>query len=165
MIILLLLIAIVAIVIFSKKEVKFERETSDTGNGVFITGILATGIIILICTILGLCSIQNIVESNYIPQEINMYQQENNKIESNINVVVSNYLQHENKVFDKSKVKESSVMLVQTYPELKSNTIVEEQIKVYYSNNNKIKKLKDEYIKSNVSRWFLYFNLWGKVNA
>ena len=52
---------------------------------------------------------------------------------------------------------DTAVTLVALYPELKSDTLVQSQIEVYTENNNMIKFLRDQQIKGNVSRWWLYF--------
>ena len=52
---------------------------------------------------------------------------------------------------------DTAVTLVALYPELKSDTLVQSQIEVYTENNNMIKFLRDQQIKCNVSRWWLYF--------
>ena len=52
---------------------------------------------------------------------------------------------------------DTAVTLVALYPELKSDTLVQSQIEVYTENNKMIKSLRDQQIKGNVSRWWLYF--------
>lgn len=100
--------------------------------------------------------------SKYLPQreiisqQIVMYEEENSKIEKSIEAAVTAYQQHEKDVF--TEVKPNSYMqLVSIYPELKSDTLVKEQIKTYQSNNKKIKELKVTAINGNVKRWWLYF--------
>lgn len=91
-----------------------------------------------------------------IDQKIAMYEHENAKIEQQIETAVTAYQQHEKDVF--TEVKPNSYMqLVSIYPELKSDTLVKEQIKTYQSNNKKIKELKVTAINGNVKRWWLYF--------
>jgi hypothetical protein len=45
------------------------------------------------------------------------------------------------------------------YPELKSDTLVQNQMNIYVANNQKIKDLKEQQINYEVSKWWLYFNL------
>ena len=52
---------------------------------------------------------------------------------------------------------ESAVTMVSLYPELKSDSLVQAQIEVYAENNKIIKDLRDQQIKGNVYRWWLYF--------
>ena len=115
------------------------------------------GLIFLVISLIALpFLIGNIIGSSAIEDKIAMYQQENNKIESQIDELVTNYMKYENETFDKFKA-ESSMTVVSLYPELKSDTLVQSQIETYAKNNNKIKRLKEDKIMRSVSRWWLYF--------
>lgn len=109
--------------------------------------------ITLVATILLLVSVANL---NVIDQKIEMYEQENIKIERQVETAVKAYQEHEKDVFTSVKT-DSYMQLVTLYPELKSDTLVKEQIKTYQSNNKKIKELKEKAIDGNVKRWWLYF--------
>lgn len=89
-------------------------------------------------------------------EKITMYQEENNKIEKQLDTLVSNYMNYESNTYEKFK-SESSVTLVSMYPELKSDKLVEEQISVYEENNKKIRELKEDKINLKVKKWWLYF--------
>lgn len=91
-----------------------------------------------------------------INEKIAMYEQENAKIEQQIETAITAYQQHEKDVFTEVKP-DSYIQLVSIYPELKSDALVKEQIKTYQSNNKKIKELKVTAINGNVKRWWLYF--------
>lgn len=91
-----------------------------------------------------------------IDEKIVMYQEENNKIEKQIDTLVSNYMNYESDTYEKIK-SESSITLVSMYPELKSDKLVEEQISVYEENNKKIRELKEDKINLKVKKWWLYF--------
>lgn len=93
---------------------------------------------------------------NTVDPKIEMYEQENTKIEQQIETAVTAYQQHEKDVFTSVKPN-SYIQLVSLYPELKSDTLVKTQIKTYKNNNNKIKELKEQAINGNVKRWWLYF--------
>jgi hypothetical protein len=85
-------------------------------------------------------------------EKITMYQEENNKIEKQLDTLVSNYMNYESNTYEKFK-SESSVTLVSMYPELKSDKLVEEQISVYEENNKKIRELKEDKINLKVKKW------------
>ena len=109
-----------------------------------------------ICTIVAISLAVQVSNLSVIDQKIEMYEQENTKIEQQIETAVTAYQQHEKDVF--TTVKPNSYMqLVSLYPELKSDTLVKAQIKTYQSNNKKIKELKEQEINGNVKRWWLYF--------
>lgn len=91
-----------------------------------------------------------------IDEKIAMYQEENTKIEKQIDILVSNYMDYESDTYGKFK-SESSITLVSIYPELKSDKLVEEQISVYEGNNKKIRELKEDKINLKVKKWWLYF--------
>lgn len=89
-------------------------------------------------------------------EKIAMYQEENTKIEKQIDTLVSNYMNYESDTYEKFK-SESSITLVSMYPELKSDKLVEEQISVYEENNKKIREFKEDKIDLKVKKWWLYF--------
>lgn len=91
-----------------------------------------------------------------IDEKISMYQEENTKIEKQIDTLVSNYMNYESDTYEKFK-SESSITLVSMYPELKSDKLVEKQISVYEENNKKIRELKEDKINLKVKKWWLYF--------
>lgn len=91
-----------------------------------------------------------------IDEKIAMYQEENTKIEKQIDTLVSNYMDYESDTYEKFK-SESSITLVSMYPELKSDKLVEEQISVYEGNNKKIREFKEDKINLKVKKWWLYF--------
>ena len=88
--------------------------------------------------------------------KIKMYEEENKKIEEKINILVLNYMEYEGKTLKEFK-SSNSMLLVNLYPELKSDKLVEEQIKIYNENNKKIKELKEEEIDIRIGKWLLYF--------
>lgn len=118
---------------------------------------ISLGIIPLVIGVIVAISLAvQISNLSVIDQKIAMYEQENTKIEQQIETAVTAYQQHEKDVFTEVKP-DSYIQLVSIYPELKSDTLVKEQIKTYQSNNKKIKELKVTAINGNVKRWWLYF--------
>lgn len=117
-----------------------------------------------ICGIIGgivsfIAMIVLLVESSYlitIDKRIEMYQEENTRIESQIAECVKQYQQYESEIFVETS-SESAITLVSLYPELKADTLVAKQIEVYLENNNKIKELKEQSINGDVTRWWAYF--------
>lgn len=105
--------------------------------------------------------INDVKQLDIVDKKIQMYQEENNKIESDIDILVKQYIEYEQDTFKNAK-QESSMVLVNLYPELKSNELVQEQIKVYTNNNYQIKKLKEQKLDYELAKWWLYF---GKVKC
>lgn len=102
----------------------------------WIGGIL---FIIAACVICGL--LFDMSFSLKAKEKIQMYQEENENIESQAGQLVANYMEYESDTYEKFK-SEDSITLVSMYPELKSDTLVNTQIEIYNDNNKKIKKLK-----------------------
>lgn len=119
-------------------------------------GIFVGSMPLAVCTVVAISLVVQVSNLSVIDQKIAMYEQENTKIEQQIETAVTSYQQHEKDVFTEVKPN-SYIQLVSIYPELKSDTLVKEQIKTYQSNNKKIKELKVTAINGNVKRWWLYF--------
>ena len=99
-----------------------------------------------------------VVSTYNVEEKIVMYEEENATIEQNISTVVQAYMNHESAIFDKiTQNNDNTMMLVSMYPELQSNTVVQEQIGIYVENNIRIKELKEEAISASIWRWFFYF--------
>lgn len=93
-----------------------------------------------------------------IDSRIEMYEEENARIEQQIADVVEEYQKYETDIFMEVSP-ESAVTMVSLYPELKSDSLVQAQIEVYVENNKTIKYLKDKQINGDVYRWWLYFGV------
>lgn len=98
----------------------------------------------------------NIVCEKTLESKIDMYTEENNNIEENMNILVEQYMNYESNTYGNLK-NESSIALVALYPELKADTLVEKQIEVYTENNKKIRELKEKMINIRNYKWLLYF--------
>lgn len=91
-----------------------------------------------------------------IDERIELYRQENANIESQMSVIVSEYMGFETETLEKFK-NENSTTLVSLYPELKSNTLVTKQLELYIQNNQVIKSLECERLKYRIYAWWLFF--------
>lgn len=99
----------------------------------------------------------DVATASTIDDKITMYQEENARIEQDIDRIVEEYMKHENDTFTDLKTEESSITLVALFPELKSNTLVQQQLEIYIANNEKIKILREEKIDIAKLKWLLYF--------
>lgn len=118
--------------------------------------ILMSSVPVLICLITAIVLTVSVVKLSVIDQKIEMYEQENIKIEQQVETAVKAYQEHEKDVLTSVKP-DSYMQLVTLYPELKSDMLVQTQIETYQENNKKIKELKEQAINGNVKRWWLYF--------
>ena len=146
MAILCFVLATICIVVYARLSKKYDVEWINAFTIIFIA------LAVLFCFL----GISGTIDSRYTDQKIQMYQEENEKIEEDVSVIITQYMEHENETFDMSKI-ESSTVLIQMYPELKSNELVSKQIDIYNENNKKIKKLKLEKIKNQKAKFYLYF--------
>lgn len=120
-------------------------------------------LLLAVCAFIVLCfgvwNINRLLEYQTADEMIAMYEEENTKIESQIDTAVRGYMEFENKTFAELAPGDT-VALVSLYPELKSDTLVSSQIATYQKNNQEIKELKGRKISAGKCRWWLYF---GKV--
>lgn len=154
MIILLFIISITMLIIsiiFNKKGNEARKDTAD-----WFTSLILFGFTTITCLFATLGFTASVVKSKYIVEKITMYEQQNKQIEEQIDTVVKQYQEYESDTYIKTS-SESSITLVSLYPDLKSDELVKEQIKVYQNNNKKITELKEGQISAKASKWWLYF--------
>ena len=116
-----------------------------------ISGIVSIAFLIWVFILIGT------VGTGYtIDEKIAMYEAENTSIEESIDATVKNYMNFEATTYAEFK-DEDAINLVSLFPELKSDTLVQQQIEVYVANNQKIKELKEEKIDLSKAKFKLYF--------
>lgn len=108
----------------------------------------------LIATMLFVAPVYS--ESIVIDDKIALYEEENVKIEQSVSLFVEDYKNYESSTFEDLKMDDLTVVF-SMYPELKSNELVVEQIKLHVSNNAKIKELKELKLDYRVYEWWLFF--------
>ena len=99
----------------------------------------------------------SLVDLTVIDEKIELYSNQNKDIENKVEVVVKQYMEHENKTFTELKTDESYITLVTLYPDLKSDKLIENEIKLYEENNKKITELKEQKINGKIYKWWIYF--------
>ena len=95
-----------------------------------VSGIVMVALIIWLCV-----DITNIKTEHVIDRKIAMYKEENARIESQMDELVSSYKTYETETFGKFGMHEDAVTLVSFFPELKSDVLVQKQIDTYVENN------------------------------
>ena len=123
--------------------------------GSFLSFVFSVSLVI--CIIVGIFKMDDIAEGKIIDEKIAIYKQENEKIETALDVLVKEYMTQEEKIMIKTANKESIITLAQLYPDLKSNDLVKKQMDIYINNNKKIKKLKTKKLNISKAKWWLYF--------
>lgn len=104
-----------------------------------------------------LCNIHSLVEISTINEKVAMYEEQNAKIEAQIETAVKQYQEYESGIMTEIGDKSSYITLVSLYPELKADTLVSKQIEAYLNNNQMIASLKEQMLNERVYRWWLYF--------
>ncbi len=112
------------------------------------------GIITCLIFIFILCG--KIIVGRNLQAKIDMYTEENQKIEQDISVMVNQYMEFEGNVIDDVSG-ENAITLVNLYPDLKSSELVKQEISIHTENNAKIKELKEKQIDIRAYKWWLYF--------
>lgn len=148
LIVLIILIVLAIIVAFLVSDKYYDV--------MFVTACVGATVIGIGSVIMLMCIISYYIDGYTAKDKISMYQEENKKIEEDINILVNNYMDYENKTLKEFK-NENAITLVQLYPELKSDELVKQQIYIYTENNKKIKELKEKTIDLKVGKWLLYF--------
>lgn len=89
-------------------------------------------------------------------KKIEIYSEENTRLERSIDDIVKNYLLYETDVYEQFKNDDSTV-LIQLFPELKANELVMKQMEIIQANNDQIKELNSQIADLSTSKWWLYF--------
>ena len=94
-------------------------------------------------------------------QKIQMCEEENKKIELQVELVVNQYLEYEQGIVDKIDISEYSgdklLLISQLYPDLKANTLLQQQLELYVKNNDEIRQLKLDKLNNSKWKFWLYF--------
>lgn len=96
----------------------------------------------------------NYKNTETVDARIELYTTENEKIEITMATIASEYKEFEKETYE-SLLESPEIIL--TIPELKSDTIVQEQIKIYKENKAKIIALQEEKLNRDILRWWLFF--------
>ena len=149
MIILLTVLCVLAVTVASISNV-YEHEVI---NFLSLLGAVAIGVAEVIIIAVIIAFMANGITAS---EKIKMYQTENKKIENQIGELVKGYMDYESETY-KSFKNESSITMVNLYPDLKSNELVQKQMNIYLTNNDKIKELNEKEIDTKIGKWLLYF--------
>lgn len=133
--------------VWAKKSLWDEREGKYIVGGVAVTLAFVAAFAFVICGI-------TYKSTETIDARIELYTNENAEIENTIAIIASEYQEFEKETYE-ALLKNPEIILV--IPELNSNTIVQEQIKIYKENRVKIIALQEEKLNRDIFRWWLFF--------
>lgn len=147
-----------ATIFFIVKTIKEYKGSDGNEDVCFFYIIMATifGVVSIIFLIWVFILVGTIGTGHTIDDKIAMYEAENTSIEETIDATVRNYMDFETTTYEKFK-DEDSMSLISLFPELKSDTLVSQQIEIYVANNQRIKSLKEEKIDLSKAKFKLYF--------
>nr|DAZ76958.1 MAG TPA: hypothetical protein [Caudoviricetes sp.] len=151
MLLLIFTVIIIASILYYR-HAKYKNNSSSDLDVLCVVLILVNFIPL---AVLGLL-LSNLYENQGVDQKIKMYETQNQQLERKIDVAVKSYMNHEKDTYKEFKAGDG-MALITTYPELRSNELVKEQMNTYQSNNRKIAKLKEKEIDCNVTKWWVYF--------
>ena len=150
MIILLTVLCILAVIVARISNV-YEHEMI---NFLSLLGAVTIGVTEVVIIAVIIAFMTNGITAS---EKIKMYQTENKKIENQIGELVKGYMDYESETYKNFK-NESSITMVNLYPDLKSNELVQKQMNIYLTNNDKIKELNEKEIDTKIGKWLLYFD-------
>lgn len=152
MILVLLAISIAMLIgsIMWLKDVDYDSEDF----ACFLTGISA--ILTIGCIIALVCIGVGVKNTTYIDDKIAVLETENAEIEQELAAIINEYKQYEEGIYEPIKA-ENATTLIQLYPNLKANTLVEKQLQIHIDNQEQIKQLKVDKISRRAYNWWLYF--------
>lgn len=102
------------------------------------------------------CLIGSIVNGRVIDNKIKLIEKQNKDIEEKVEVTVKTYMNFEKDTLTEFKT-DSYIQLVNLYPDLKSNELIQNQINLYEKNNKKITELKTDKLNISNYKWWVYF--------
>lgn len=122
----------------------------------FVIPILLYGCALLATIIFSIILGVAVSSEKALFKKIEIYSEENTRLEQSIDDIVKNYLLYETDVYEQFKNDESTV-LIQLFPELKANELVMKQMEIIQANNDQIKELNSQIADLSTSKWWLYF--------
>lgn len=132
-------------------KIDWDKEDSMHNYMIFISVII--WLLIFTIIILNIVYISNKLT---IDSKIELYEQQNEEVYSSVETIAEKYMDFESSTY-KELSKDSLITLIQTYPELKSNEILNRQINILLMNNDKIIELKESRINLSVYEFILFF--------
>lgn len=151
----MLLLIFTVIIIASILYYRHEKHKNNSSSDLDVLGVVLILVNFIPLAVLGFL-LSNLYEDQGVDQKIKMYETQNQQLERKIDVTVKSYMNHEKDTYKEFKAGDG-MALITTYPELRSNELVKEQMNTYQSNNRKIAKLKEKEIDCNVTKWWVYF--------
>lgn len=112
--------------------------------------------------LIGICvGIGCLVNLNTIDAQIALHEDENKRIEAQVETTVNHYLEYEKGIIDNINIDEYDgerlLLISGIYPDLKANEMLKQQIELYIQNSESIRQMKLSKIKVENWKFWLYF--------
>lgn len=150
-----LLLIIFILVIVGLIVLGFVKDADGVWCGVTVCSVFLSFVVVglLVAVLIG---VHDINTDKRIDAKIQLYTEENARIELMVTDAVETYLEHEYNIYDSLQGENIQTLLV-AYPEINSNELVQKQIEIFVENNNQIKKLREK--KADLISWkfLVYF--------
>lgn len=147
----LLFIILIGIMLFFE----WKHKTGDTYNSWDMHRIVTIPLLIMLFIAILILS-GKIIEGRVIDNKIKLYKEQNKEIEQKIEIVVKEYMNYEGNTLKEFKP-DSYITLVNLYPELKADKLIQQQINLYTENNDTIIELKESKLDITIEKWWIYF--------
>lgn len=118
--------------------------------------------ILLICLAIAIIIASNLAyeisREKALDFQLEIYLEENEQIEEKTYQVVQKFMEYEQETFE-GLTKESSMTLIQLYPDLRSSELIQSLVLIYQENTQQIKALRTRKAELVTYKFWLYFNL------
>lgn len=131
---------------------KLSNDCDDSGEIITAVGAIS---FCAICLGFAIC-LSSVSNRSITDDKILLYESQNKEIEQSVEVTVAEYMKYEKDTLIEIKP-ENVLAIAQTYPNLVSNTLVQQQITLYIENNKIIRSLKEEKLDYKLKAWWVYF--------
>lgn len=115
--------------------------------------------LIFFTMLLSSCAVlYEIQRERVLENQITMLEEGNQNFEEKMATLVTDYMKRESETFEAATINPKTLTFyVAKYPELKSDSLVNNQIERYNANKSEVVELKKELISIGQFKWFLYF--------
>lgn len=152
---LIIFVGVLVALMKNRKKDSYDWDDDWYEESYVLFGGLSLAIFIVIFAVLIGLTIK-VQDLDLIEEKIALKENRNAEIEDKVVLLVDKYMNYESTTF--KELKPSEIMVaVELYPELKSDAMIQEEIKLYRDNIAEITSLKEQKINGKIMRWWLYF--------
>lgn len=148
-------------IIYAKGDNSHSRWTYSDYFDIVVCWGLAAGIMAMVVLGVGGVAVgfvNKAVNLHVIDEKISLYETRNNEINTALAEMIEAYTNYETQAFADAKLDNATVVL-QAYPDLQAQPLVQQQIETYVENEKEIIRLKEEKINAYSTWWWLSFGI------